>query len=563
MGNRTETGPASANVEVVRRYHVLSKHHPQRFAPGPGALDWANQPDPFRRFAGTERMPLPLVGGERFCRYDALFAPAGDEPRPFDGAGLGLLFELGLGLSAWKEYEGSRWALRNNPSSGNLHPTEGYLVIANETPGAPGPGVYHYAPHEHALERRCRLPDDVCRHLRHAHTEPCALVGLSSVHWREAWKYGERAFRYCQHDAGHAIAALRFAARVLGWSLRVLAGPSDGDVAAVLGLDRGEDFEGAEPEHPDCLAVLDPTGGAMAEVPPWEDLASAMARVAWSGRANRLSRHHVRWQTMATVEAAAAKAERRLPPTAPAAGAITDAPEPAFAADPPAEAVRIIRQRRSAVAMDGTTAIPKSAFLRMMSRVMPDPTRPPWDAFPFPPAVFLGLFVHRIAGVEPGLYLLAREPGLLPGFRAHCTADYLAWQPLADCPLPLYALMPGADLRTVAARISCGQDIAGDGAFSLGMIADFDRTLAAEGPWAYRRLYWETGIIGQVLYLEAEAFGVRATGIGCFFDDLMHRLLGFDPTSTAWQSLYHFTVGGAIGDERLKTYPPYGHLSEG
>jgi hypothetical protein len=246
----------------------------------------------------------------------------------------------------------------------------------------------------------------------------------------------------------------------------------------------------------------------------------------------------------------------------PAAPAIAKAASnQAISTGPSADAVRIIRQRRSAVAMDGTTAIAKSAFLRMMSRVMPDPTRPPWDAFPFRPAVFLGLFVHRIEGLEPGLYLLARDPGRLPGFRDHSTADYLAWQPLADCPLPLYALMPGTDLRAVAAGISCGQDIAGDGAFSLGMIADFDRTLAAEGPWAYRRLFWETGIIGQVLYLEAEAFGVRATGIGCFFDDLMHRLLGFDPASTAWQSLYHFTVGGAIGDDRLRTHPPYAHLS--
>ena len=38
------------------------------------------------------------------------------------------------------------------------------------------------------------------------------LVGLSSIHWREAWKYGERAFRYCQHDVGHALAAIGIAA---------------------------------------------------------------------------------------------------------------------------------------------------------------------------------------------------------------------------------------------------------------------------------------------------------------------------------------------------------------
>src|SRR5437660_12483691 len=39
-----------------------------------------------------------------------------------------------------------------------------------------------------------------------AFPEDSFLVGLSSIHWREAWKYGERAFRYCQHDVGHALA---------------------------------------------------------------------------------------------------------------------------------------------------------------------------------------------------------------------------------------------------------------------------------------------------------------------------------------------------------------------
>jgi hypothetical protein len=66
-------------------------------------------------------------------------------------------------------------------------------------------------------------------------------------------------------------------------------------------------------------------------------------------------------------------------------------------------------------------------------------------------------------------------------------------------------------------------------------------------------------MIGQALYLEAEAAGVRATGIGCFFDEEMHRLLGLE--SGAWQSLYHFTVGGAVADHRITTLPPYRNLS--
>ncbi len=61
--------------------------------------------------------------------------------------------------------------------------------------------------------------------------------------------------------------------------------------------------------------------------------------------------------------------------------------------------------------------------------------------------------------------------------------------------------------------------------------------------------------MGQALYLEAEAHGLRGTGIGCYFDDSFHELLGLSGRS--FQSLYHFTVGYPLSDLRLLTLPPY------
>jgi nitroreductase len=107
----------------------------------------------------------------------------------------------------------------------------------------------------------------------------------------------------------------------------------------------------------------------------------------------------------------------------------------------------------------------------------------------------------------------------------------------------------------MARRLSCDQDIAADGFFSLGMIAEFDASLQAFGPSFYRHLFWESGVVGQQLYLEAEAAGARATGIGCFYDDPVHELLGIADHS--FQSLYHFTVGIPIEDTRLTTEPGY------
>ena len=58
---------------------------------------------------------------------------------------------------------------------------------------------------------------------------------------------------------------------------------------------------------------------------------------------------------------------------------------------------------------------------------------------------------------------------------------------------------------------------------------------------------------------EAEAAGIRATGIGCYFDDTFHDILGL--AGDRFQDLYHFTVGGPVDDPRLMTLPPYAHLN--
>ena len=50
--------------DAVRRYHERSTHHPDRYAPGPGFLDWANQPEPFRTYVGAPAVELPLAGAD-------------------------------------------------------------------------------------------------------------------------------------------------------------------------------------------------------------------------------------------------------------------------------------------------------------------------------------------------------------------------------------------------------------------------------------------------------------------------------------------------------------------
>jgi hypothetical protein len=58
-----------------------------------------------------------------------------------------------------------------------------------------------------------------------------------------------------------------------------------------------------------------------------------------------------------------------------------------------------------------------------------------------------------------------------------------------------------------------------------------------------------------MLYLEAEAVGLRGTGIGCYFDDAMHSVLSI--YDHEYQDLYHFTIGGQLDDVRLATLQAY------
>jgi len=545
------TGPGV--IASVHAYHDGSKHHFHRFARSLGYLDWASQPNPFRSFGGVPVVPL-------FPRPDAFRNRQSAIHNP--QSVVGDVLRHALGLSAWKRFGASRWALRVNPSSGNLHPTEAYVIAGTSSGAVETPGVYHYAPDRHVLERRCAFDPAAWPA---AVTDPDDwLIALTSIHWREAWKYGERAFRYCQHDMGHAIAAIGIAAAMGGWRAALLPDWSHADIAALTGIDRDEDFVEAEREEPGCLlvvrgpqseirdshpAIRNPQSAILNEEWPVvsrDRLLAAVRAGEWTGRASQLSEDHTTWTFIDEIAAATKDPGRSIASVASIA--------PVQLPDHPITQLpnrSLVLQRRSAVSFDGLTSIDAATFLAMLSRVMPQPA-PPWDALWWDARIHLAIFVHRVDEVAPGLYLLARNPSALGRLRAACGRECL-WERASDT-LPLYALALG-DCRSLARRLSCDQDIAADGFFSLGMIAEFDASLQTFGPSFYRHLFWESGVVGQVLYLEAEAAGARATGIGCFYDDPVHDSLGI--AGHSFQSLYHFTVGIPVEDTRLTTEPGY------
>src|SRR5665213_603984 len=159
----TESGGLNRETERLFAYHQATKHTYDSVRSGAHYLDWKNQPNPFRTYEGAPTIALPPEPGFPqtgcFATMAGLAAAAAQNTestpdtngreessnRPkLDQVWLSRLLWHSMAVSAWKKVPqtGSRYSLRVNPSSGNLHPTETYLALCGVT--GLSDGLYHY-----------------------------------------------------------------------------------------------------------------------------------------------------------------------------------------------------------------------------------------------------------------------------------------------------------------------------------------------------------------------------------------------------------------------------------
>ncbi|MCE4603157.1 MAG: SagB/ThcOx family dehydrogenase [Desulfurococcales archaeon] len=111
--------------------------------------------------------------------------------------------------------------------------------------------------------------------------------------------------------------------------------------------------------------------------------------------------------------------------------------------------------------------------------------------------------VHRISGLEPGLYHYnPRLHGL--------------------------ELLRRGDYSRVLASIALDQDHVSSAPLVLILTAVYSRTLQKYGQRSYRYVHWDTGFAGENIYLACEGLGLATVAVGAFYDEEICQLLNID-----------------------------------
>jgi SagB-type dehydrogenase family enzyme len=502
-----------AELPLARWYHERSKLS-RTGAVGRGpALDWATRPPAFETYAAEAAIPLPAerepVTTPAGAALDsARLAAPSLSPAPVTLPRLATLLHLAQGVTSVTGLPGDPFHRRAAASSGALYPTVTHVVVGAVDGLAPG--LYHYEPKEHALHRLRAgdLRGELAAAIAHPHAVARApfVIVLSAIYRKSAWKYEERAYRYCLLDAGHVAANAIAAAGALGLAHRPIARFDDARLGALLQIEAAR--QGALLVLPFGEPAEAPAGPEPAFAPA--DLGLSRAREGQGQGQGRGQAADVPAPVMLAASRTALVATGALappfapsPPLAPragagaSAGAGTGAPErielPAPIDDGHPLGLVIERRRSERRFGDGPlTAVQLSAVVRRALGASVEEQR----------ALRLHVVVSRVLGLAPGVY--EAQGGALVRVRDGDPAEAIH-----------------------AAALS--QEVSRRAAAVLVFSVDAAAMTWPDASRGYRYGWLDAGIAGGRMYLQGVALGMGVSSIGAFFDDDVAELLRLDP----------------------------------
>jgi SagB-type dehydrogenase family enzyme len=436
-------GAVNWDAEAALRYHEHTKHTFESVRRSARLLDWENRPHPFKDYADLEAIPLP------------------------DGHELSWLLRWGAGVVRTRGLGPDTYHFRTYSSAGALYPVEVYAACS-EADGLDA-GLYHFHPLEQALRPLRRA--DVRGFLATAAAEETlaradAVLVLTGILWRTAWKYEARGYRHLYWDSGTMLANFFALAACAGIEARALTGFVDDDVNHLVGVDGARE----------AALVLLALGKAPA-APPGNDLPPLELVSA------PLSRREVEYPEAHALHAgsslASVKEVRRYRGDFPAA------PRPGDLGLPRDELERVLRRRGSIrdFRLDDVPGDELAAILAYAASDVPLDVAPRSEIF---------VIANAIDGLAPGAYRF--EPPV------H------------------FELLREGNFRREAGYLALEQALGARAAATIFFLADLEQTLAAHGDRGYRAAQLEAGVRAGRVYLASFARGLGATA-STFYDD--------------------------------------------
>ncbi|HEY9626480.1 MAG TPA: SagB/ThcOx family dehydrogenase [Coleofasciculaceae cyanobacterium] len=522
---------ADRPVSIAQHYHKRTKYHPATLKDT--ELDWSKQPVPFKEYkigAAFDLKPYLTEKPEQVGKpLDSAEINRLDDKQSWQRLSRLLFHSYGLTVKMMTRMSGEMIYLRASPSAGGLYPAELYL-ISRGTPLLAA-GLYSYQAQSHALVRFwdsevwSTLQDACFWHPTLDQTQMAIVV--TSVFYRSAWRYQDRAYRRILLDTGHLLANIELASAISDFRPHLIGGFMDETVNQMLYLDPEQegtiailaladrlDVRQNLPLAPTCLPSsrqMDYPKLLDGELLPYFHKATQIPATQDAPSLKKLI------EKQALQISAAAEADKYNFPFCLKVSTKTSAA--VLWGENLADLASTILQRRSTRVLSG-------AHLNLDElKALLDFTYQPQNYVeqnldPTPDYFDLNLIetfiaVSGIDGLEEGCYYYAPKAQELRQIRFK-------------------------NFRQELHRLCLGQNLGRDAAAVLFHTADLGRATVQYGDRVYRYLHMDAGHLGQRLNLAAIRLGLGVSGIAGFFDDEVNEVLGI-PIDEA--VLYITTLG--------------------
>jgi SagB-type dehydrogenase family enzyme len=502
---------------IAQHYHERTKYDPETIASkSQKGLDWAKQPVPFKEYKIGSAFDLKPYFQEKPESF------AGNPDAQWWKRLSRLLF-CSYGLTAKMPSMGSAVYLRSAPSAGGLYPAEVYLV-SRGMPLLP-PGLYNYQCRTHSLMHYWESDvwqalQDAC--LWHPSLENTQLaIIITSVFYRSAWRYEDRAYRRIFLDTGHLLGNIELASALGDYRPHLIGGFVDEAVNELLYIDSQQEGAIAVLALADLLDVKQNLPLGRTALP-----SATETNYPEIPDGELLSYFHHRTQiqpgTTGKLNLPEVKQEKSL----------EDKYNFPFCEKIPTATTASIDWGEKLDQLEITMLKRRSTRAYSGEDLTFDELKALLD-FTYQPQHY----IHQGLDVSPDYFDL----NLIETFIAVSGVKGLE----AGC----YYYAPKAqELRQIRFKnfrrelhfLCLGQELGRDAAAVLFHTADLKSAIAQYGDRVYRYLHMDAGHLGQRLNLAAIRLNLGVSGIGGFFDDRVNEVLGI-PTDEA--VLYITTLG--------------------